>query len=624
MTFNPVLDPVLDPRHATLDALLQETWEQATDLIRQRLSDFISSFADHDLAPQGWGSINPSEGLSASLESLPAPMQAPVQDSISLAAIALPQDAVALNLNGQYLAPQSTPSTSPAFDLIGLTQLRNDHRFVGLNGSGFSVAVIDTGLDSTHRLLQGNYVTGYNFVNNTTIPTDYMGHGTHVAGIVGATDPNVGVATGAGLIGLQVFGTNSLSSNTAIERALQWVHTNRERYNIVAVNMSLGSGAYRSKTELANNIFADDILRLEQVGIPVVAAAGNAYATYPYQNLGNPGILSTIAVGAVWQDGAVPSYWWGGGSIDYSTGADRIPAMSQRMDVPNMLFAPGALITSTVPGNRLEPMGGTSMAAPMVSGAIALLQDAATRFGGRRLATEEILDILRTSADLIFDGDDEDDSVVNTNTTYRRINVYNAVETLYQRLVGTQEQDKEKDSLRSNNTIWGSSGDDTLFGSAGDDRLLGRGGNDVLYGERGNDVLKGGAGNDVLFGGGGDDTLHAGKGRNTLRGGGGNDVLIGGPKRDRLFGNRGNDILRGGGGRNLLVGGAGQDTFVLERGGTQTVRDFEAGIDQIKLRGGVRRRDLSFTQMGDRTLVHAGAETLGIFLGVTTADLGFA
>lgn len=803
---------VTEPQRMMMNWVMQNSTRPSASS-NPTLSDALKRYGsasfstDLDRPIQEQGAIAPSSHITQSFagQQFTSPTSDPFFNLNAPTMAFVPKDAThveqgfAFVPQGESMTPQGTDGLAPAavtgksaaFDLIGLTQLRNDSRFSGIDGSGYSVAVIDTGLDFTHPLLKNNYTTGYNVVDGTANPTDYLRHGTHVAGIVGSTDPNIGVATDVGLIGLQVFGRGSLAQNPNIEKALQWVYTNREKYNIAAVNVSIGGGAYTSKTQVINDILSDDVQRLEQVGVPVVTASGNGYQANQSQNLASPAIQSTIAVGAVWQDNKYAGYWWGAGAVDNSTGADRIIATSQRMNTSNMIFAPGALINSTVPGGGLEEFGGTSMAAPMVSGAIALMQEAATQYAGRRLSTTEILDILRTSADSIYDGDDEDDTVANTNTSYRRLNVYKAIQTIYDRFEGTKENtdsssdgdtgssnpaldpngtlstaiagpslngepvrvtygDIGKDGTTSigakdvdmvkftvqtsgvatlevipdyinrkdfdsflrvfnqqgnelavddnagvdnfskvslslspgtyyagisgagnrsysptkagsgNNGATGTyairftlspstqnvqdtsgsqtslageptNGDDLLIGTdsgdtfeslGGHDTVWGRSGDDLLKGDAGNDALHGEAGSDVLVGGGGRDSLDGGTGQNVLRGSGGNDSLIGGSEDDRLLGGRGNDLLRGGAGNNVLSGEAGRDVFVLEEGGKQTVRDFEAGSDQLKLEGGLTMNSLSFKERSDRTLVIADGQPLGIFFDVTPAELG--
>ena len=344
---------------------------------------------------------------------------------------------IPLRLEDMGVTSQQVRGENPAFDLIGLTQLRNDPQFAGIDGSGFSVAVIDTGLDLNHPLIAPNYVAGYDFVDNDNNPNEPAEHGTHVAGIVAATDETIGVAPDAGLIGLRVLNQQGEGSINEVEAALEWVFNNRQRYNITAVNLSLGVGFFANESEVSGNLLADDIARLEAAGVTIVAAAGNSYSdfenTEERANIGFPAISSTIAVGAVWQDNSRASIAWQDGSIDYSTGADRIPAFSQRLDAENFIFAPGAVITSTLPNNRIGESAGTSQASPHVAGVVALLQEASLQFDDRTLTPAEVNEILRTTGDRIFDGDDEDDNVTNTETNYLRVNVYNAVAEIKRR-----------------------------------------------------------------------------------------------------------------------------------------------------------------------------------------------
>ena len=341
--------------------------------------------------------------------------------------------------------------TNAAFDLIGLTQLREDPQFAGIDGSGFSVAVIDTGINYNHDLLASNYLTGYDFVNEDSDPIDDEGHGTHVSGTVGAADADIGVAPDAGLIGLKALDSEGSGNINDINQSLEWVLNNHEEHDIAAVNMSLGGGFYTSEEEVAGDaglsITIDLINRLEREGVVVVASAGNSYQykdAYGFvpnqtQNVGAPSIFSSLSVGAVWQDGNNAGF----SERDQEAGADRITVFSQRIDAENYILAPGAAINSTSIDGGFELLPGTSMASPHVAGAIALMQEAATQFSGRTLTTDEVVDILLTTSDTVVDGDDEEDVVENTGLSFSRMNIYNAVAEVKRRSGSTVEPPPE-------------------------------------------------------------------------------------------------------------------------------------------------------------------------------------
>jgi subtilisin family serine protease len=213
-------------------------------------------------------------------------------------------------------------------------------------------------------------------------------------GALYSNDPEIGVATGASLVGVKVLGDNGSGTFTDIRDGLRWVYDNRVRYNIQVVNMSLGGGFYTSISQVSGDVILPEIRRLESAGITVVSAGGNSFKDHEYQNYGAPGIYSTLVVGATWKDGTASGVRWGSGAVDNTTGAGRITSFSQRMVAPNTIFAPGAFMRSTIPGNRYDNMGGTSQAAPVVAGAVAIMQEAAKQFGGRTLSPTEVREIM--------------------------------------------------------------------------------------------------------------------------------------------------------------------------------------------------------------------------------------
>lgn len=152
----------------------------------------------------------------------------------------------------------------------------------------------------------------------------------------------------------------------------------------------------------------------------------------------------------------------------------------------------------------------------------------------------------------------------------------------------------------------GGLGDVTIYGGAGGDVLrgdlnsrssqVGVGGNDTILGFGGNDRIGGKGGNDQLFGGDGDDQIWGDDGDDLLRGGLGNDTLTG----------------------DDFSGGQGSDTFVLAAGeGTDTIVDFERGIDLIGLADGLSFGQLTLTLADRNTLIQFEEETLASVSGIT-------
>ncbi|MEO0884438.1 MAG: calcium-binding protein, partial [Cyanobacteria bacterium J06648_10] len=180
-------------------------------------------------------------------------------------------------------------------------------------------------------------------------------------------------------------------------------------------------------------------------------------------------------------------------------------------------------------------------------------------------------------------------------------------------LIGTDEK----------NFIVALGGDDTVAGGLEDDIIDGGDGNDVLRGDRNSRRTQDGepGGNDIIFGGDGNDRI-GGKG--------GNDVLSGDAGDDFIWGDDGDDIIMGVSGDDTLVGdnfsnGSGSDLFVFGNGdGTDTIVDFEVGIDRIGLvEGELTFADLMVTQDGRSTLlgVASSGETLAILQNVHASAL---
>ncbi|HUY92593.1 MAG TPA: S8 family serine peptidase [Pirellulales bacterium] len=312
---------------------------------------------------------------------------------------------------------------------IAMTGAIQAQQQYGLDGAGYSVAILDTGIDYNNPAFAGRYLGGWNFVDNNSNTMDYNGHGTHVAGIIGSADPLLpGIAPGVGIISLKVLDNSGSGTFGNVDAALQWVAAHQQQYHIAAVNMSLGAGNYATNPYT----FLDaDLQTLVNEGVFIAAASGNSYFSYGSQpGLAFPAIdNSVVSVGAVW-DGSFGAASWANGAQDYTTAADQIASFTQRSSSLDIL-APGAYVTSTYLNNSYASMAGTSMASPMVAAAAALVHEALDLKGESSLANESnILSILKATGVSIVDGAYGQDNVNHTWLTFKRLDVYAALESV--------------------------------------------------------------------------------------------------------------------------------------------------------------------------------------------------
>lgn len=313
-----------------------------------------------------------------------------------------------------------------ARSMTGAQTVNQDY---GYTGTGYTVAVLDTGVDYNHSALAGNYIGGWDFVDDDANPMDLHGHGTHVAGTIASTSATYpGIAPDANIIALRVLGADGSGTFDDVELALQWVASHQQQYNIVAVNMSLGAGNFSSNPY---TFLEDELTTLKAQGVFIAAASGNSFFAYNSQpGLGYPAISgNAVAVGAVW-DGSFGQVTWASGAIDYSTAPDRITSFTQRSSQLDVL-APGAFITSTHLNGSWATLAGTSMAAPVVAGAAVLIHQALDTAGQGSLANQDyILQLMQDTGVTLTDGDDENDNVVNTGLSFKRVNILAAVQAI--------------------------------------------------------------------------------------------------------------------------------------------------------------------------------------------------
>jgi serine protease AprX len=273
----------------------------------------------------------------------------------------------------------------------------------GLNGTGIGVAVIDSGVYNHPDLNAANssnsrVVYRQSFIGGEL--NDDFGHGTHVAGIVGGNGSSSdqqgafrtfkGIAPNVNILDLRVLNQDGASNDSVVIAAIQKAVQLKNQYNVRVINLSLGRPIYES---YSRDPLCQAVEAAWNAGIVVVVAAGND-GRNGYATVLSPGSdPRAITVGAMKTEETMP------------TSDDRIASYSSRGptyidliakpdvvapgNLVDSLLAPGSTLVNDYPGNILPAsayttasvsgtplyftLSGTSMATPVVSGAVALM-----------------------------------------------------------------------------------------------------------------------------------------------------------------------------------------------------------------------------------------------------------
>lgn len=244
---------------------------------------------------------------------------------------------------------------------------------LNITGRGIDVGVIDTGIEYTHPDLGGCFgngtndsckvYDGYDFINDDPDPIDDNGHGTHVSGILAANGTIRGVAPEATLYAYKACDSGGMCQPSVIILAMD--RAKNDSVDVLSISLGVWTGDVIEGSS-GYNLMSQEAKILTDAGMVVVVAAGN----------GGPGVSTifapadskdVISVGAVEDNGTAST----NDDIVWNQ-SSRGPSLSGRLDPE--LVAPGYLINSTFMGGEYTyNYAGTSMAAPFVSGAAALL-----------------------------------------------------------------------------------------------------------------------------------------------------------------------------------------------------------------------------------------------------------
>lgn len=216
------------------------------------------------------------------------------------------------------------------------------------DGTGKTAWVIDSGIDFDHPDLTVDATRSKSFITGVTSARDENGHGTHVAGIIGAKNNTIGVlgvASGATLVSLRVLDKDGTGLLSSIIQALAYVNTNGKAGDVI--NLSVGDD------EGVSNIMDQQVQNTAARGIYIAIAAGNEHELADKSSPGRANGTNIFTVSAIDSLDNFASFSnYGNDAVDYAM--------------------PGVRILSTYMGSRYAYMSGTSMAAPHMAGLLLL------------------------------------------------------------------------------------------------------------------------------------------------------------------------------------------------------------------------------------------------------------
>jgi hypothetical protein len=296
---------------------------------------------------------------------------------------------------------------------------------INLTGIGQTVCEIDTGVDFSHPDLIGTnsscIIDCFNksiCIENCSIGDD-NGHGTMVAGILASSGGITGIAPGIKITGVKVLNNNGEGSESMLDlsRAIDYCVSQ----NVSVISLSLGtSELYDQECGQDVSPWQDSINQAFMKNISIIAAAGN---NGNHTHIAAPACIGNVTAVGITYDNSLGSVSWSNSSIndilctDNFAFTDIIACASNRNNLIR-LFAPGAMISTTIPGGGYTQGGGSSMSAPHVSAAFAIFY--------------QIMNITNQSKnpkqiELIFNSTGKEIHDISTNINYSRIDLFEAI-----------------------------------------------------------------------------------------------------------------------------------------------------------------------------------------------------